>query len=81
MPPVHSLKENKGMLSLQRETVCRICDLGLIEHSAAYQVQQNTLQEAITKRINTLIFCEHPPVLTLGRIATEQHLLFSQKEI
>jgi len=81
MPQINSLRENKTESLLQREASCRICDLGLIEHAAAYQVQQNMLKEALATKINTLIFCEHPPVLTLGRIATEEHFLFSQKEI
>ena len=59
----------------------RIKDLGFIDYVTAYQVQQDTVKEVIEGAPHTLLFCEHAPVFTLGRLATEANFLLSQAEI
>lgn len=65
----------------QKTNACRIIDLGILKHQEAYAIQQATVRKVIEGGSHTLIFCEHPPVLTLGRLATEENFLYSKNEI
>lgn len=64
-------------------------DLGIIEYKQAWDYQEKLLQEnALFKRvhqpqktINHLLFCEHPPVYTLGKSGKEEHLLINEKTL
>ena len=56
-------------------------DWGLIDYAQAYSRQKKTVDEVITGAPARLIFCEHPPVLTLGRMAHPDSLLFSREAI
>ncbi len=63
-------------------------DLGLIDFSAAWQLQETLLQEIISEKktidiklqtTNYLLFCEHPHVYTLGKSGKENNLLIDKK--
>jgi lipoyl(octanoyl) transferase len=70
-------------------------DLGIISYRQAWDYQQELLQQAIdTKRQNRdlkegslplldvwhyLLFCQHPPVYTLGRSGSSEHLLLDEE--
>jgi lipoyl(octanoyl) transferase len=70
-------------------------DLGIISYRQAWDYQQELLQQAIdTKRQNRdlkegslplldvwhyLLFCQHPPVYTLGRSGSSEHLLLNEE--
>jgi lipoyl(octanoyl) transferase len=69
-------------------------DLGLIDYKEAWDLQEELLQEnaqvkiaarlqgessALAKTKNTLIFCEHPHVYTLGKSGLESHLLVDEE--
>lgn len=56
-------------------------DLGLIPYHEAYQIQMKTVAAVISGAPNTVFLCEHPAVLTLGRIAAEQNILVSPEEL
>lgn len=56
-------------------------DWGLIDYSAAYQRQRAMVNDVIAGAPGRLIFCEHLPVLTLGRLFKESSLLSSQEGI
>ncbi len=72
-------------------------DLGNIPYGEAWSLQQRLHDEAIRrKRENRerkergevlvpiehrLLFCEHPPVMTLGRSGSEEHLLLDEKAL
>ncbi|MCP3931099.1 MAG: lipoyl(octanoyl) transferase LipB [Bacteroidetes bacterium] len=72
-------------------------DLGLIEYKEAWDYQQRLheklkssklqnrkLLEAVEKslpQIHYLIFCEHPPVYTLGKTGSEKNLLRTTDEL
>ncbi|MBF0490552.1 MAG: lipoyl(octanoyl) transferase LipB [Candidatus Omnitrophica bacterium] len=56
-------------------------DWGIIDYTLAYQRQKSLVQEIIAGGTGHLIFCEHPPVLTLGRTFTEGSLLYTKEEI
>src|SRR5689334_15183643 len=54
---------------------------GLIDYQTAYQRQRMIVEAVIRGETGRLIFCEHPPVLTLGRLFREDSLLYSKEEI
>jgi len=70
-------------------------DWGLIDYKAAWEQQETLFQEISAIKLsnreapieerqatpNYLIFCEHPPVYTLGRTGSQGHLLASQEEL
>jgi lipoyl(octanoyl) transferase len=69
-------------------------DLGRIPYREAWDLQQGLHNEAIQRKRDNrerkergealfpishhLLFCEHPPVMTLGRSGSEQHLLLDE---
>lgn len=68
-------------------------DLGSIEYGEAWKYQESMLFEnaAIKKQISNgmmlsntshhLLFCEHPPVYTLGKSGNKAHVLVSNEEL
>jgi lipoate-protein ligase B len=56
-------------------------DWGLVEYTVAYQRQKELVQTVIDGAEGRLVFCEHPPVLTLGRLFKEGSLLYTQEEV
>jgi len=60
-------------------------DWGLIPYEEAYQRQKELFEDNILKKtnsiatVNTIVFCEHPHVLTLGKNASQANLLFSKE--
>jgi lipoyl(octanoyl) transferase len=57
-------------------------DLGRIDYKEAWELQLRLLAERIAdERPDTLLFCEHPPVLTMGKSGKGQNLLVSQGEL
>ncbi len=56
-------------------------DWGLVDYTTAYQRQKRMVEAVISGECGRLIFCEHLPVLTLGRLFKESSLLYSKEEI
>lgn len=68
-------------------------DLGIIEYGEAWEYQENLLKastsikskrvkgETTEDTIHHLLFCEHPPVYTLGKSGKEAHVLISKEEL
>jgi len=56
-------------------------DWGLIEYSLAYERQKEYVRNVITGAGDYLILCEHPAVLTLGRMTKPESLLYSRQDI
>lgn len=55
--------------------------LGKIPYEPAWEMQRHLVQERIEQRIpDTLLLLEHPPTITLGRSAKQEHLLISDAE-
>lgn len=58
-------------------------DWGLIEYNTAWYKQEQIFNETIQNKLhnqpttNTLIFCEHPHVYTLGKSGDEQNMLLN----
>lgn len=59
-----------------------ILDLGLVNYEASLSVQQELAGDIFSgRRVNTLILCEHNPVITLGRLADKKNILILDKEL
>lgn len=56
-------------------------DLGLIEYRKAYALQKEAVGEVIAGGPERILFCEHPAVLTLGRLADERYILTPREEL
>ncbi len=56
-------------------------DWGMVDYTIAYQRQKQTVESVIAGEPGRLVFCEHPPVLTLGRLFKEGSLLYTKEEI
>ncbi len=59
----------------------KIEDWGLIDYKEAYERQKMVVNEVINGASDCLIFCEHPPVLTLGRMTNPDSLLYTRETI
>ncbi len=52
------------------------CRLGTVDYAEAHRVQKELQSKRIAGEIgDTVLLLEHPPVLTMGRSAKEQHVL------
>ena len=60
---------------------CKIQDLGLIDYRRAYDIQKQCVDDVIRGLPQRLLFCEHPAVITMGRLADPRNLLASNKEL
>ncbi len=58
-----------------------IIDLGLIDYQSAYELQKNAVGEVIAGKPERIFLCEHPTVLTLGRLADENYILAPWEEL
>ncbi|MEK6563978.1 MAG: lipoyl(octanoyl) transferase LipB [Candidatus Omnitrophota bacterium] len=59
-----------------------VLDLGLIGYQKGFSLQQDLVNEiASGKRKSVLIFCEHSPVITLGRGAKKENVLTSAEQL
>lgn len=60
-------------------------DLGLIEYAEAWKLQTELFNVSVEAKRNggqtenTLLFCEHPHVLTLGKSAKDNNVLFDEE--
>ncbi len=56
-------------------------DWGLIDYGAAVKRQRAVVQEVIAGGPQRLVFCEHPPVLTLGRRFKPESFLYTREDV
>jgi len=66
---------------IKENTSCQVKDLGTIDYSKAYALQRDRVHTLLQQGMQTLILCEHPPTLTLGRSSDEKNILISQEEL
>jgi lipoate-protein ligase B len=60
---------------------CEIIDLGLLAYAEAYALQKKYVEDVGRGGDMRLILCEHPAVITMGRLAREINLLMPREEI
>jgi lipoate-protein ligase B len=56
-------------------------DWGIVDYTTAYQRQRKIVDAVIAGGTGRLIFCEHRPVLTMGRLFQANSLLYTKEEI
>ena len=56
-------------------------DCGCCDYLEAYARQKEHVDQVIQGASGVMMLCEHPSVLTLGRMADEQHILWSRREL
>lgn len=55
---------------------CRAYNLGLVEYQKALELQNRLVAERIAGEIpDTILFLQHPPVITIGRTGSEENIL------
>ncbi|RME61264.1 MAG: lipoyl(octanoyl) transferase LipB [Candidatus Dadabacteria bacterium] len=67
----------------REENQLKVLDLGLIKYRDAWSIQK-TAQRALINNENLedlLIFCEHYPVITLGKSGKADHLILKKEEL
>jgi lipoyl(octanoyl) transferase len=58
------------------------CRLGTVDYAKAHRLQKELQAKRIAGEISdTVLLLEHPPVLTMGRSAKEQHVLAPQEAL
>lgn len=67
-------------MNIQQST-CTVQDWGLIDYQEAYQRQKDLVNRVITGERPRLVLCEHPAVLTLGRMTKSESLLWTNDTI
>jgi lipoate-protein ligase B len=61
---------------------CRWRYAGRLPYAEALALQKETVRRRVAKEISdTLILVEHPPVITLGKMAKREHLLGSRPDV
>ncbi len=60
---------------------CKVKDLGIIKYYRAYQLQNQAFEDVKLKRDARLFLCEHPSVLTLGRLAEKNNILCEEDQL
>lgn len=77
-----------------REKLVQYTDLGIVKYKSAWDLQEVLFSETIAQKIalrtnpipgnypnNHLLFCEHPPVYTLGKSGKQENLLLAEAEL
>ena len=62
--------------------ICRVVRVGIVEYLRAWEVQKALAQEvADGVQPNTLMLLEHPPVYTIGRRGSRDHIMMNDMEL
>jgi lipoyl(octanoyl) transferase len=74
-------------MGIKRNQINEFVDWGKIPYSQAYKQQKELFEEALRNKTegkpvqNTIIFCEHPHVITIGKHGVFSNLLFPEKTL
>lgn len=60
---------------------CLVQDFKTLEYQAAYAEQQRAVRETFSTGMPRLLMGEHPLVLTMGRLASPEHVLASPEDL
>ncbi len=61
--------------------ICRVQDLRLIDYFKAWECQKRIVSSVINGGHHTLLLCEHPVVVTLGRVTPKENFLTPPEEL
>jgi lipoate-protein ligase B len=64
-----------------KQSTCVVEGWGLIDYAQAYQRQKDLVNRVIAGEPQRLVFCEHPAVLTLGRMTKPENILWPKEDI
>ena len=74
------LEQLQSAQSLER--TCTVRSLGVVPYHAAWDLQRQLVEGRKARQVSdTVLFLEHPPVITLGRNARSEHLLTSPETL
>ncbi|MCC6758126.1 MAG: lipoyl(octanoyl) transferase LipB [Candidatus Omnitrophica bacterium] len=59
----------------------KFVDLGLIDYQKAYDLQRSAVSDVIAGGEEQVFLCEHPSVLTLGRMSDERYILAPREDL
>ena len=66
---------------MNTEMICRVEDLGLVDFEDARACQKVQVARVRAGSRPVLLLCEHPAVITLGRLAQEKNILVSRETL
>ncbi len=66
---------------INTEMICRVEDLGLVDFEDARACQKVQVARVRAGGRPVLLLCEHPAVITLGRLAQEKNILVSRETL
>ncbi len=69
------------LTDIKARHTCAVVDLGLIEYSKALEIQKRCAGEVASGGTQRLLLCEHPMVITLGRLAKRENIFLSGPEL
>lgn len=67
--------------AMQTQKILTVRDLGLVDYGTAYALQKEYVQKVLGGEGPTVFLCEHPPVITLGRMSKHWHVFHSPEEL
>jgi len=66
----------------ERDRACTVASFGLVPYQQAWDLQRGLVEQRKARTVSdTILFLEHPPVITLGRNARPEHLLTPPEEL
>jgi lipoyl(octanoyl) transferase len=71
-----------GTSSISSAAPCQACYLGVIEYAEALRLQERLVAARIAGDIpDTILFLQHPPVITMGISAREENIIASKESL
>jgi len=56
-------------------------DLGIMDHDMAYEAQMSIHQTILEGDESTILFCEHPPIITCGRLTNKENIVATEEAL
>lgn len=80
--PVPGSRPGRASGPLEQDRICSVASLGRVPYQEAWDLQRRLVEQRKQRSIpDTVLFLEHPPVITLGRNARSEHLLTSPEAL
>jgi len=69
------------MINVNDQKTFQIKNLGLIDYDKAYAIQRAKVEAVIAGEKQAIFICEHPSIITGGRMTHQEHLLASADDL